>query len=134
MPTGHLKRGMDGETAAVRYLEGLGMVVLERNWRCKAGEVDVICLDRKTVVFVEVRTRTEPVLVEPAQSVNRAKISRLARAAGRFLSLRGWWDRPCRFDLVAVTRAAQGTRLEHIPDAFDFPETVGRCHAPWQPW
>jgi putative endonuclease len=134
VPAGHLIRGRAGEDAAVQFLENLGCVVLERNWRCKAGEVDIICLHRKTVVFVEVRTRAEPALVAPAQSVSRAKITRLIKAASRFLSLRGWWEKPCRFDLIAVTDTGQGARLEHITDAFDFPDTVGRGHAPWQPW
>jgi len=134
VPAGHLSRGRAGEDAAVRFLEGLGYVVLERNWRCKVGEVDVICLHRNTVIFVEVRTRAALALVSPTQSVTRAKITRLAKAASYFLSRRGWWEKPCRFDLIAVINADQGVRLEHIPDAFDFPETVGRGHAPWQPW
>lgn len=134
MPAGHLIRGRAGEDIAVRFLRKQGYAVLERNWRCKAGEVDVICRHQDTVVFVEVRTRTEPALVSPAQSVNRAKIARLTRAASRFLSQRGWWDKPCRFDLIAVIESGQDVRLEHTPDAFAFPEIVGRGHAPWQPW
>lgn len=134
MPAGHLTRGLAGEDAAVLFLEKQGYVVLERNWRCKAGELDIICLHQETVVFVEVRTRTEPAMVSPANSVNRAKIIRLARAASYFLSQRKWWEKPCRFDLIAVIDAGQGTRLEHIPNAFDFPQTMGRGHNPWQPW
>ncbi|HDQ41495.1 MAG TPA: YraN family protein [Desulfonatronum sp.] len=134
MSAGHLNRGRAGEDAAVRFLEKSGYVVLERNWRCKAGEVDIICLHRETVVFVEVRTRAEPAMVSPAQSVNRAKVIRLFKAASRFLSLRQWWEKPCRFDLIAVVDTGQGARLEHITDAFEFPQAVGRCHAPWQPW
>lgn len=134
MPAEHLSRGRAGEDAALRFLLGLGYIVLERNWRCKAGEVDVICLHRDTVVFVEVRTRAEPALVSPLQSVTKPKISRLARAAGSFLSRRGWWGKPCRFDLIAVFDADQGVRLEHIPNAFDLSKTVGRSHNSWQPW
>jgi putative endonuclease len=134
MPAGHLSRGRAGEDAAIRFLLGLGYIVLERNWRCKAGEVDVICLHRDTVVFVEVRTRAEPTLVSPLQSVTKPKITRLARAASSFLSRRRWWGRPCRFDLIAVIDVDQGVRLEHIPNAFDLPKTVGRGHDPWQPW
>lgn len=134
MPAGHLIQGRAGEEAAARFLEDQGFRIVERNWRCKAGEVDLICLDRATVVFVEVRTRVEPVRATPAQSITPAKIARLAKAASRFLSQRGWWDKPCRFDFVAVTETGQDVKLEHISDAFDFPQTVGRGHAPWQPW
>ena len=134
MPAGHLSQGRAGEEAAAHFLKRQGYTIVERNWRCKAGEVDLICLDRATVVFVEVRTRTAPARVTPAQSITPAKISRLAKAASRFLSQRGWWDKSCRFDLIAVTDTGQDVKLEHIPDAFDFPQTVGRGHAPWQPW
>lgn len=134
MPARHLSCGQAGENAAVLFLEEAGYVVLERNWRCKYGEVDVICLHRKTVVFVEVRTRREPALVTPAQSVNPRKIARLVRTASLFLSQRDWWDKTCRFDLLAVTDTGQGVKLEHIADAFEFPQAVGRGHSPWQPW
>ncbi len=134
MAAGHLKCGQVGEDAAVSLLEELHFQILERNWRCKAGEVDVICLDQEMLVFVEVRTRAAQSLSSPAQSVNRAKIAKLTRAAGFFLSQRGWWEKHCRFDVVAVVHTAQGLRLEHIPDAFSFPQTLGRGRHPWQPW
>ena len=134
MAAGHLKRGCAGEDAAVLFLRKLNYQILERNFRCKAGEVDVICRDGDNVVFVEVRTRDSNSLATPAQSVNHAKIAKLVRAASFFLSRRDWWDRPCRFDVVAVVYTAQGLRLEHIPDAFSFPPTVGRGRTPWQPW
>ena len=134
MVAGHLAQGQAGEDAAVQLLKGLGFHVLERNWRCQVGEVDVICLDKDTVVFVEVRTRGACARTSPAQSVNRSKITKLTRAASYYLSRRDWWERPCRFDVVSVVRTPQGDRLEHIPDAFSFPQTLGRGRNPWQPW
>lgn len=134
MATGHLIQGRAGEDAAIRFLKELGFGILERNWRCRVGEVDVICLDRDTLVFVEVRTRGTSARTSPAQSVNRCKITKLTRAASFFLSQHGWWERPCRFDVVAVIHSAQGYRLEHIPDAFSLPQTLGRGRNPWQPW
>ena len=134
MAAGHLEQGQAGEDVAVQLLKKLGFRILERNWRCRGGEVDVICLDRDVVVFVEVRTRGAQCRSTPAQSVNRAKINKLARAASLFLSQRDWWERSCRFDVVAVVHTAQGHRLEHIPNAFPFPQTVGRGRNPWQPW
>jgi putative endonuclease len=134
VPARHLVRGKAGEDAALARLQELGLRILERNWRCKYGEVDVICLDRDMVVFVEVRSRGEQSLATPAQSVNRNKIAKLVRAASYFLSQRGWWAKPCRFDVISVVYAPHGPRLEHIPDAFDFPNAVGRGHTSWQPW
>ncbi|SDB09163.1 putative endonuclease [Desulfonatronum thiosulfatophilum] len=134
MAAGHLKCGHAGEDAAVLFLKELNYQILERNFRCKSGEVDVICLDGEVLVFVEVRTRAARSLSTPAQSVNQAKIAKVARAASFFLSRHDWWEKPCRFDLVAVVHNAQGLRLEHIPDAFSFPPTVGRGRNPWQPW
>lgn len=129
-----MSQGGAREEAAAHFLKTQGNTIVERNWRCKAGEVDLICLDHATVVFVEVWTRTEPVRVTPARSITPAKIFRLAKAASRFLSQLGWWDKPCRFDLISVTDTGQDVKLEHISDAFDFPQTVGRGHAPRQPW
>ncbi len=134
MAAGHLTQGRAGEDAAVQLLKELGFQILERNWRCQSGEVDVICQDRDTVVFVEVRTRGVCARTSPAQSVNRSKITKLTRAASYYLSRRDWWERPCRFDVVAVIHTPQGHRLEHIPDAFSFPQTLGRGRNPWQPW
>ncbi|SMP68827.1 putative endonuclease [Desulfonatronum zhilinae] len=134
MVAGHLRQGQAGEDAAVQLLKEKGFQILERNWRCQSGEVDVICQDRDTVVFVEVRTRGACPRTSPAQSVNRSKITKLTRAASYYLSRRDWWERPCRFDVVAVIHTAQGHRLEHIPDAFSFPQTLGRGRNPWQPW
>ncbi|TVQ95652.1 MAG: YraN family protein [Desulfovibrionales bacterium] len=134
MVAGHLIQGQAGEDAAVQLLETLGFQILERNWRCRAGEVDVVCLDRDTVVFVEVRTRADVARTSPTESVTRSKVTKLARAASFYLSQRDWWKRPCRFDVVAVVRTKQGYRLEHIPDAFSFPQALGRGRNPWQPW
>lgn len=134
MAAGHLRQGRAGEEVAVRFLSGLGYTILERNWHCRVGEVDVICLDRGTLVFVEVRTRGANARTAPAQSVNRSKIAKLTRAASYFLSRSDWWERPCRFDVVAVVQTAQGYQLEHFPDAFLFPQNLDRGRNPWQPW
>jgi putative endonuclease len=139
----HLLRGQAGEDAAAAHLRGLGFEVLARNWRDRTGELDLVCAQGETSVFVEVKTRAAGSLASPAEAVTPAKRARLARAAMRWLSLTGNWSRPCRFDLVTVicSAPAPGAQpsltVEHLPDAFDLTQAgdlMGRGHAAWQPW
>ena len=94
-------------------LAAKGLTVLERNFRARAGEIDLIVRDGDTVAFVEVRARASASFGGAAASVTAAKRRRLERAARLWISARGW-EGPCRFDVVAV----DGGRLEHIPGAF----------------
>lgn len=101
------RQGRRVEERASRYLQDQGLIVLARNLRCKAGEIDLVCLDRDTLVFVEVRQRQSSQFGGAAASVNRAKQWRLSRAAAYFLprlqkqhiKIRSYL---CRFDVVAV--------------------------------
>jgi putative endonuclease len=112
-------RGNLGEDAAARYLESRGMRVLDRNWRYRQWELDLVCRDGDTLVFVEVKTRGRGALGTPADGLDRTKQARLAKAAARYLSAKGLWDEPCRFDLAAVTDAGTSMDVEHIENAFD---------------
>lgn len=113
------RRGDRGEDAAARYLESRGLRVVERNWRHRQWELDLICRDRDTVVFVEVKTRRAGGLGSPADGLTRAKRARLVRAAGAYLTQHGLWDAPCRFDLAGVTDTGDSLDVEHIENAFD---------------
>ncbi|SCX16475.1 putative endonuclease [Mycolicibacterium fluoranthenivorans] len=94
--------GALGERLAVAHLEALGLRVLERNWRCRYGELDVIAADGSTVVFVEVKTRTSDAFGGVAQAVTPAKVRRLRRLAGVWLAQqRGSWA-GVRIDVVGV--------------------------------
>lgn len=125
MTAPHLRRGREGEAAAEAFLVAKGFVVLERNYRTRGGEVDLVCRDGDTVVFVEVKTRAAGGLTRPDEAVTPAKRGRLARAAMAYLSERGLWERPCRFDVVAVIARGEGLTAAHLPDAFGLGDVPG---------
>ena len=106
--------GGDGEARAARFLERLGWRVLDRNWRCSSGELDLVCADGDTVVFVEVKARGSRLFGAPEEAVTALKRSRLVRSARCYLRDRGLESRPARFDVVAI----EGAELRHIRDAF----------------
>lgn len=126
MTAKHLQLGRAGEDAAAAYLGERGLEVAVRNYRTRGGEVDLVCLDGDTVVFVEVKARGPGSLARPDQAVTAAKRGRLVRAAAAFLSERGWWDRPCRFDVVAITAGRDGAwAITHLPAAFSLEDAAG---------
>jgi putative endonuclease len=104
-----------GERAAAAHLERGGMRIVERNYRCTAGEVDLIALDGGTVAFVEVKLRHPP--FDPLEAVDGRKRRQVCRAAFDFLLRRGMLGRPARFDVVAVEAGTYS--CTHIADAFD---------------
>jgi putative endonuclease len=111
--------GAYGEHVAVRHLEAAGMVVLDRNWRCRDGEIDVIARDGETLVFCEVKTRRGTAYGTPAAAVVPAKVRRLRRLALRWLSESGLHPRDLRFDVVAVLAPRQGgADVEHLRGVF----------------
>jgi len=95
------------------------MRILERRFRIRLGEIDLIAEHDGTLVFVEVKARRGTGYGLPAAAVTKAKRERIARVALAYLQRRSWLGRPCRFDVVEVI-AGPGTRREvrHIPDAF----------------
>jgi len=99
-------------------LERRGLKYVGRNFRCRAGEIDLIMVDRSVLVFVEVRFRRgDPTAA--LMSVNRAKQRRLRRAAEVFLLAQpGLKRRPCRFDVVAVSGEGEESEMCWIEDAF----------------
>ncbi|NDV19702.1 YraN family protein [Pseudodesulfovibrio sp. JC047] len=111
--------GSLGERAAARYLETKGYRVLERNWRYRQWELDLICRDRETVVFVEVKTRKAHSMSSPADGLTPAKQRRLVKAASHYLTQKDLWDAPCRFDLAAVTENGTSMDVDHCENAFD---------------
>lgn len=95
------ERGRSWEEAAQAYLERHGLVLIESNFRCKLGEIDLVMRDGQTLVFVEVRQRAAGSQVSAAASISPAKIRRLVRAAEVYLQ-RLQRLPPCRFDVVAI--------------------------------
>ncbi|QJB56449.1 YraN family protein [Pseudodesulfovibrio sp. zrk46] len=119
------QRGDLGEDAAARFLEQKGFRVLERNWRFRQWELDLICRDGDTVVFVEVKTRRAGSMGTPGDALNRKKQARLVKAASQYLSKHDLWDEPCRFDLAAVIDTGVSMDVEHTENAFDLTDHTG---------
>jgi putative endonuclease len=117
--------GLRGEEVAARFLKRLGYTIVARGDRLKPGEIDLVAVDRQTVVFVEVKTRESADAGHPSEAVDAAKQRRLTRAAVTFLKRHRLMESPARFDVVAVTWPAGQRRptIEHFPNAF---EAAGR--------
>ena len=116
------KLGPRAELEATRHLQQNGYKILERNFRATHGEVDLVVFKDGTVVFVEVRSRTEPAEPDPLYSVTGKKQKRVIRAAQSYVNRAGLWreDVQLRFDVVAIRYDQEGnlTGLQHIQDAF----------------
>lgn len=115
--------GRFGEDLAANHLEAAGLVVLDRNWRCPDGELDIVATDAGVLVFVEVKTRSRLGFGDPSEAVNAAKQARLRRLALRWLDEHrdggGQYWPQVRFDVVAIVRLAPGgPALRHIKGAF----------------
>ena len=106
--------GARAEDLCAQVLEGAGLRVLARNWRCRHGEIDLIAEEGDTLVFAEVRMRSSAGFGGAAESITAAKRSRLLAAARLYLSLRR--EAPARFDVFLVDGAT--ARVQWIRDAF----------------
>lgn len=130
----HLDLGRLGEEMAGLFLQAHGYQIVEQNWRARGGELDLVCLCSGQVVFVEVKTRTSRDYGGPGGALSKGKQKRLSKAAARFLSERGWWNRNCRFDLILVSLESGRCIIEHVVNAFEFSPALGGGHSHWQPW
>ena len=110
--------GKTGEDSASRFLAQQGYRILERNFSIPSGEIDLIALDRDTLVFVEVKTRTSDAYGAPELAVDSRKQARMTKAALAYLKSRKLHQMPCRFDVVAITRTPE-ERIELIRNAFE---------------
>lgn len=111
--------GAYGERVAVRRLEDAGYTVLDRNWRCRRGELDVVAARDGVVVFVEVKCRRTAAFGPPAAGVTPEKAARLRALASMWLDAHAMTHLPARFDVVAVSRPLRGAAVvEHLEAAF----------------
>jgi putative endonuclease len=107
--------GREGEQAAVRYLEGRGFRILDRNWRCADGEIDIVAVERHTFVACEVKTRTGTRYGTPLDAVGREKRRRLRRLAALWLSAHGVRFDQIRIDVLGLLRdETGGFTIEHV--------------------
>lgn len=107
--------GRYGEDVAARHLQECGLVVLDRNWRCDAGEIDIVARDGDVLVVCEVKTRRGLGYGEPVAAVTARKLRRLRSLALRWVDERGVHPTDIRFDVVGVLQPAVGRAVvEHL--------------------
>ncbi len=112
--------GRHAEQLAEQYLQQRGMKLLQRNYRCRSGEIDLIMNDAESLVFVEVRYRTHQGFGGAVASVDRHKQQRLLRAAQHYLQRQNTSNKPCRFDVIAVSPNTDGKyTVEWISNAIE---------------
>ncbi|NMC75102.1 MAG: YraN family protein [Geobacteraceae bacterium] len=111
--------GMRGEEIALQFLKKLRFRVLETNYRCKCGEIDIIARDGSELVFVEVKTRRTSSYGPPQLSVTPFKQRQISKVALTWLSKNGLMEKNARFDVIGVLLRDNGPLVEHINNAFD---------------
>ncbi len=111
--------GNKGEDLAVKFLKGKGYKIVSRNFKSPLGEIDIIAEDRGTLVFVEVKTRTDTSFGLPFEAVNYRKREKLKKIALYYLKNRCKNDLPSRFDVLSIQAGSGENRIEHIIDAFE---------------
>jgi len=107
-----------GETLACEELRRRGYAILERRYRTRFGEIDIVARHGDVLVFVEVKARTGDAFGSGAEGVTGWKQRQVAQMAADFLVRRRLHERPCRFDVVSVAIGEAGARVEVIADAF----------------
>jgi putative endonuclease len=107
--------GTYGERLAARHLAQRGLVVLDRNWRCDAGEIDLVLRDGDVLVVCEVKTRSSVSCGTPQEAVTPAKLARLRRLAACWMTAHDVHPSDVRIDLVAVLRPRRGaSQVDHV--------------------
>jgi putative endonuclease len=112
--------GQRGEDAAARYLKRQGFRILERGHDSPLGEIDIIAVDNRTVVFVEVKTRASTDAGHPTEAIDAVKQRRMTQAALAYLKSKRLLESAARFDVVAVTwpNSDSWPHIEHFKNAF----------------
>lgn len=109
--------GNSGESRACTHMINLGFKILERNWRYRHEEIDIIAENESFIVFVEVKTRKNNLYGRPETFVNRKKQNHMIRAANEYLIKKNL-DKEARFDIIAVTGLGDDGEVVHFPNAF----------------
>lgn len=111
--------GRRGEEIAARYLASRGLAIVERNWRCPQGEIDLIARDGGELVFVEVKTRSSVAFGHPLESITPVKLARLRRLAAAWCDAHPGGHDTIRIDAIAVIAPRAGAvEVEHLERVF----------------
>ena len=111
--------GKLGEDIAVYYLKQNGYVILDRNFECRQGEIDIIALDKKEIVFIEVKTRTSNKYGTPSEAVNKIKQKHMLQTIKYYLYIRNLSDEFIRIDVIEVYINNNVYKVNHIKQAFE---------------
>ncbi len=117
--------GEKGEKIALKYLKKQGYKILEKNYRALRGEIDIIAVDKNTLVFIEIKTNNLRGAVPPEMRVNAAKQRQIGKIARAYLQQTGRTECDCRFDVIGVIIGGKGeSDISHYKDAFWLPGDV----------
>jgi len=109
--------GNKGEKTAENYLLKIGYEILERNFRAKKAEIDIICKHANTLIFVEVKTRTSTKFGNPEEFVNQAKSAKVIEGAEVYM-IENNWKGAIRFDIISILVRNDNVDVKHFEDAF----------------
>ena len=110
--------GKRGELLAQKYLKGVGYEIIEANYRCRLGEIDIIASKDDYIVFIEVKTRRNNNYGFPYESVSVVKQEKIRKVAAYYLNANNLLQRDCRFDVVSIEKNDMDYTCEIIQDAF----------------
>ena len=116
-----LELGRKGEDIATRFLKKTGYKIIERNFKCRLGEIDLIAFEKGVLIFIEIKTRTSYSFVPPQLSVNRIKQKKIINSALSYLVQKRITGIDCRFDIITIifpTDLNKGEKVTLIKDAF----------------
>ena len=110
--------GRAGEEIAREYLENLGYQILEKNYRCKHGEIDLIAKKDNVVIFIEVKTRKSTSYGDPEESINSLKIKKIRSSANHFICFKNLYDFDISFEVISIKLHSGKYFIKHIKNAF----------------
>lgn len=113
------KLGRVGENLAAKYLESQGYKIIVQNFRIRSAEIDIIAEIDGTIIFVEVKTRSNTRHGLAAEAVNIRKQKKIIEAASVFLQDEKYFDSACRFDVIEIYSAGKNFEINHIENAFE---------------
>lgn len=119
MTNARIDIGKRGELLAVDFLKKNGYKILENNFRCRYGEIDIIAMEGKAIAFVEVKTKTNDAFGPPKTAVDLRKQRQLSKAALAYLTQNRLTNHPARFDVVGISIIEDKTEVELIRNAFE---------------
>lgn len=112
--------GKDGELKACRYLQAKGLKLLQQNYYCPLGEIDLIMQDSTDIIFVEVRFRSSKDFGSAIETITKSKINKLVKSATHFLQKKNWLHKiNSRFDIIAINVSGTKHEIDWIKNAFN---------------